>query len=328
MGSASLRAALAGCAFGELWIGLVGYLVCLSRLGWARAGFGVVLSSIALSLAGCGTLLLVDTEKPLVGGSPLRPAEPSPDAVRVEVYWATLPPAAEADDQAELWRFVQDERLDATLRLRLRQNGFRAGVVGGVPSREIVRLLDPAPNRATADSESGAKLTAPTGVRMKEQTVRPGEPVLLDASGLVDRTTILISESGAVAGDPFEQAQGFYRLEVEARPGGGHAVSLAPEVHHGEPRMRYVADGAIKWPKPTKEQRDFPDLRIEATLVVGEMLIVTSRGDYSNASLGAFFHRADGEVPGERKAIVVRLVQAPPSVDFVTATREADRPEF
>ncbi|MEQ8846940.1 hypothetical protein [Botrimarina sp.] len=303
-------------------------LLAAAAMAWVGA---VLVAAALVGAAGCGSMLIVDSDRPLPVGSPLRPAAPSPDAVRMEIYWATLPPSAEVDDQAELWRFVQEERLDEALRIALRRNGFRAGVVGGVPSREVVRLLNPAPAVAddAAAQDQGAKLTAPTGVKKTERSVRPGEPILLDASGLVARTTLLLNESDGPVGEPFEQARAVYRLEVDPQPGGGHTVSLAPEVHHGQPRMRYVADGAaIQYPKPMQEERAFPSMRIEASLVVGEMLLVTSRGDYSDSSLGAFFHRADGEVSGERKAIVVRLVQAPLPAGFAAAARDPDRPEF
>ena len=88
-----------------------------------------------LACAGCSSLF---TEQPLPVGSPLRAAESSADGVRFEVYWATLPASIEADEQAALWRYVQQERLDESLRGRLARNGLRAGVVGGVPPREVL----------------------------------------------------------------------------------------------------------------------------------------------------------------------------------------------
>ena len=79
-----------------------------------------------------------------------------------------LPPDAEVDGQASLWRFVQEERLDEGLRARLRRNGRRAGVVGGVPPREIARLLNPRPERARDEGEGSVALMAgATGVKQQ-----------------------------------------------------------------------------------------------------------------------------------------------------------------
>lgn len=287
-----------------------------------------VLAALTASAVGCTTLLSV-SDKPLPVGSPLRAADRSRDGVRFEVYWATLPPEAEADHQASLWRFVQEERLDEGLRARLRRNGLRAGVVGGVPPKEIMRLLDPRPNGSGGDDADGmvTRLSSPTGVKKQEMTVRPGEPAQVNASDVTPSATILLTDERGPWGETFDQVQAVYRVGAEPRRGGGYVVSIAPELHHGESRMRWVADGtgAITRPKASREERSFADLQIEAPLVVGEMLLITSLPD-SDSRLGGFFHRADGEVSGSRKAILVRLVQTPPEADFAGAA--VDRPDF
>lgn len=283
---------------------------------------------LASCVLGCSSLPVV-LDEPLPVGSPLRQADRSPDGVRFEVYWATLPPKAEADQQASLWQFVQEERLDEGLRSRLRRNGLRAGVVGGVPPQEIARLLNP---RISDTAEEGdgsfTQLSAPTGVKKQEMTVRPGEPAQVNASEPIENATILLTDRNGPWGETFQRVQAIYKVGVEPTPGGGHTVSIAPELHHGESRMRWVADGAgtFSRPRASREEKPFPDLRIEASLVVGEMLIVTSLPG-SESRLGGLFHQADGEVSGIRKAIVVRMVQTPPAVDF-TAHRSADRPTF
>jgi hypothetical protein len=301
--------------------------VCETLSNFGRRRLLALAAGVALS-AGCTTLLSV-SDKPLPVGSPLRTADRSPDGVRFEVYWATLPPEVEADRQASLWRFVQEERLDEGLRARLHRNGLRAGVVGGVPPKAILRLLDPRPSESGDDNSDGTvtRLSAPTGVKKQEMTVRPGEPAQVNASDVTPSATLLLADDRGPWGETFQQVQAVYRVGVESREGGGHRVSIVPELHHGESRMRWVADGAgaITRPKASREQRSFADLRIEAPLVVGEMLLVTSLPD-SNSRLGGFFHRADGEAPGAHKAIIVRLVQTPPDADFAGAT--ADRPDF
>jgi hypothetical protein len=262
-------------------------------------------------------------DKPLPIGSPLRAAQGSADGLRFEVYWANLPPEAEAGDQANLWRFVQEERLDGALRVRLRRNGLRAGIVGGVPPQEIVSLLDPRPGRANgangadSDDETVTRLDAPTGVTKQEMTVRPGEPAQVNASEVVPAATLLLADEKGPWGESFDRVQGVYRVGVERQTGGGWTVSLSPELHHGEPRMRWASDGSgvITRPKATRDERPFPELRIEAPLVVGEMLVVTSLPD-CDSRLGGFFHRADSDAPGVRKAIVVRLVQTPAEAAF------------
>ncbi|MEO0529324.1 MAG: hypothetical protein AAF266_01975 [Planctomycetota bacterium] len=288
---------------------------------------GLFLACGLFLLAGCSVLSL-DTEKPLPVGSPLRAAPGSSDGVRFEVTWATLPPDAEVDEQASLWQFVQEERLDAELRARLHRNGLRAGVVGGVPPREITRLLNPRPELARTD-DSVVTLGDATGVKQQTMTVRPGQPAIVNASEVVPEANLLLADDDGPWGETFHQAQAIYKVGVADRPGGGTLVSIAPELHFGSPRMQFVAaEGAgITRSKPRREERAFPNLQIEAPLVVGEMLMVTSLPG-SDSRLGGFFHRADGEVSGVRKAILVRMVQAPPEANFASDRRDADRPDL
>ncbi|QDT70596.1 hypothetical protein MalM25_35460 [Planctomycetes bacterium MalM25] len=284
---------------------------------------------VGFLLAGCSTLHL-ESDKPLPVGSPLRTADASSDGLRFQVSWATLPPDAEVDGQASLWKFVQEERLDEGLRARLRRNGLRAGVVGGVPPREIARLLNPRPELARDEGEGSVALIAgSTGVKQQEMTVRPGVPALVNASEVAPEASLLLTGDRGPWGETFHQVQAVYRVGVEELAGGGQKVAIGPELHFGEPRMKFVAAGSagITRAKPLREERAFPELRIEASLVVGEMLMVTSLPG-SESRLGGFFHKADGEVSGARKAILVRLVQAPPEADFGGVRRSADRPEF
>ena len=281
-----------------------------------------------LACAGCSSLF---TEQPLPVGSPLRAAESSADGVRFEVYWATLPASIEADEQAALWRYVQQERLDESLRGRLARNGLRAGVVGGVPPREVLGLLDPRGDAADSSAEEGAgQLATPTGVKRQEMTVRPLEPATVNASEVTDEVDLLLTDAEGPWGETFRQVQAIYKVGVEPQPGGGQHVSLTPELHYGEARTRWQADdsGLMLRPKPSRDVRRFPELRVEAPLVLGEMLIVTSLPGRSDSRLGGFFHRAEGEVEGARKAIVVRVVQAPLDSGLAAERDESDRPEF
>ena len=290
---------------------------------------------VVLSLLGCRSLF---DEQPTTPSSILKAVHDAGDGVRYEVYWANLPPGIEEESLEQggenLWSYVQEERLDEQTRLRLRRNGLRAGIVGGAPPKQIVRLLDPLDKRSeptdpSAGVDEPETLSPPTGVKRQVTTIRPERPAEINASPIIASTMLLLSDENGPEGVPFERVQAVYRLGVEPTPGGGFVTLLTPELHYGDPKNRWTADdsGLIHRPQLTRERRVFDKLRIEAPLVVGEMLLVTGLPG-RESQLGGVFHRAEGGAQGQRKAIVVRMVQAPPSPDFA-ANRGADtRPLF
>jgi hypothetical protein len=273
--------------------------------------FATALGGAVTAAGGCASMFSGPLEASV--GSPLRVATASSDAVTLDIYWATLPADIEADAES-LWNHVQEQRLDERLRRDLVRNGLRAGVVGGAPPRAIAQLLDPKGSRFDPAAPSGADdalatLADPTGVERKTTQTRPGQPIRLKASPVMDEAVVL--EPGGV-GKTYERVQAMYNLEVEKLADGGFAVVLTPELHVGEPRMKWTRDdtGMIARQAPLRDKRVFSDLRVVAPLVVGEMLLVTSPHD-AGSRLGSYFHRAEEGAPGERKAILIRLAQVP-----------------
>lgn len=270
----------------------------------------------ALSVVAAGCYTLIDTTE-ATPESLLRAARPSPDAVTIDIYWADV--SQNASDTTDLWRFVQEERLDPSLRRRLADHGLRAGVVGGTPPTEVVRLLNPAGER---EADAGA-VAESTGVVRKTIQIRPGDPLEIKASETLEAAPLLAADGRSA--EVLRGAQAFYSLSVLRGAAGGYTVELTPELQSGEARWRWTPDdtGMIARQKPLREKRVFADLRVATPLVVGEMLIVTARPEASEGLLGGYLHRDAGESGADRRAILVRLTHTPPSPAFEYAAGDA-----
>ncbi len=268
----------------------------------------MLLLAVGFACAGCTTLLFPEES---ISQSPslLRAAQASADAVTVDIYWATLPD----DSDESLWRYVQEDRLDAELRGHLIQNGFRAGIVGGVPPEQIVELLNPI-GQSTENDENALAMTldSPTGVSRSTKQLRPGKSATIKAAEIIARAPLLLADGGPIRGKTYKNVQPIYDIQVEQDQQGGYSVVMTPELHFGDTKMRWNSDeqGMIARGIAQREREIFSNLRIEAPLVVGEMLIATSLPN-ADSRLGYYFHKADETASSHRKAIVIRLTQAP-----------------
>lgn len=270
---------------------------------------GLLFASLLLGV-GCSTLFVSEDLAP--SATLLKAAQASSEAVTIDIYWATLPVSSEWTD-GSLWRFVQEDRLDEQLRSRLMQNGLRAGIVGGAPPEQIVRLLNPQGESSEEGADALAMtLSSPTGVSRSTKQLRPGKSVTIQAAGVLASAPILLAESDRLTGETFTDVQPIYDVRVEREKQGGYKLVITPELHYGDAKMRWNSDsqGMIARGLAQREKRIFSDLQIEVPLVVGEMLIATSLPK-SDSRLGYYFHRAESDTSAERKAIVIRLTQAP-----------------
>jgi hypothetical protein len=243
----------------------------------------------------------------------LRPVTTSPDSVTLEIFHARIP--LDKEHQADaLWEQIDEQRFDADLRRRLVANGLRAGVVGVSPPEELSDLLElqsDAPEASSARVITGQSAVPRVTRRVVQLNRR--EESSIQVSELRDEAQVLLSEDGRVGGKPFQQVQGVYTLQAEAAAGQRVIVRLTPELHHGEMKLRYVGiDQGIMLQTPSREREVFEQLAMETELSPGELLVLGCLPD-AKASLGGVFHTASAAGQDERKLIVVRLLEVPPS---------------
>ena len=243
----------------------------------------------------------------------LQPATTSPDSVTLEIFHARIPLDKERTADA-IWEQIDEQRFDADLRRQLVANGLRAGIVGGTPPEGLTDLLalqSDAPETSAVRVISNQS-AVPRVTRQVKQLNRRDE-MSIQASEVQAEAQVLLSDRGAMGGKTFQQVQGVYMLHAEAIPGQRVKLRLTPELHHGDLRNRRVgSDQGIFLSTVSREREVFDRLTFEAELSPGELLILGCLPD-AKASLGGVFHTASAGGQDQRKLIVLRLLQVPPS---------------
>lgn len=300
------------------------FAVCQHDLPNNRCLFSVIWGLLtAVSLMGCSQLTTKDAfsgESLLQTNELLKTPGQSAGVVTLDIYWAVLPP--EAESYQKLWESVQEDRLDPVLRRRLASNGLRAGVVGAALPDEFVAILDPlgSKDKMLATDGEAAPLAKDTGVERRTRQLRPGSPIDLQASPLLESAPVLVTRNGELCGETYSQAQAFYRLSLKQLEAEQAHIELLPELRHGEARLRFLADetGMISRQQKLKPTETYDELAIAVPLAAGESLLVASLDD-SQTRLGSYFHTATGAADGSRRAIFIRVSQMPSSGIFAAA---------
>jgi hypothetical protein len=274
------------------------------------AGLGALAALWLASTTGCQVF---DTPPEAALDQFLTPVTTSPDSVTLEIFQARIPLDKEGTADA-VWDQIDEQRFDAVLRRQLMANGLRAGVVGASPPEAITDLLalqSDAPESSAVRVIDG-KSALPRVTRQVKQLNRRDE-MTIQISDVRDEAHVLLSSTGVMGGKTFRQVQGVYMLHAESAPGQRVKVRLTPELHHGELRNRRVgSDQGIFLSTVSREREVFEELTMQTELAPGDLLIL---GCLPNAksSLGGVFHTASAGGQDERKLIVLRLLEVPPS---------------
>lgn len=279
----------------------------LRRRTWLA---GCLASACALSL-GC-QVFVQPPEKAL--DSLLQPIKASPDSVSLEVFQARIP--LDQDKKADaIWEQIDEQKFGADLRRKLVANGLRAGIVGGTLPSDLATLLDV---NGPVAAESGAQvITDQSAVpRVTRSVVRlkPRDSRAIQVSDVRNEAQVMISDNGVLGGRPFRQLQSVYSLQAEPIPGQRAKIRITPELQHGDMKQRYAgsSERGIIMSITSRDREVFEELAMESTLAPGELLVLGCLPD-AKTSIGGVFHTASVAGKDERKLIIIRLAQVPPS---------------
>ena len=246
--------------------------------GWRQ----IVLLAV-LAMAGCNTPLRQ-------GKSPLLPAQMSPDSVVLEIFFIRFP-FGDPTVNEKLWEEIDEQQFSPALRERLARNGFRAGMVSGQIPIELSKLLElsdkPAPTGELQDAKIENLEAEPRVVRRHLQ-LRAGQRSEIIASGVYAQLPVLMCESGQLCGQTYSQAQGMFAVKSFPQPDGRIRLELVPELHHDQPRQRWVGSQGVLRLETSRPKRVFDDLELSPELAPGAMLVLSSLSNRPG-SLGHYF---------------------------------------
>jgi hypothetical protein len=268
----------------------------------------------------CAGCKLVD--EPPQGQSPLVPLAAAPDVVTLEIFSAP----AQLDDPnlAALWPHVNEQPLPPELRKKLAENGLRIGVIGGNVPDALAALLKVTGTPISAEQRALVPMETEPGVVLRMLQPRPGKRHELVISPVHQRIALLQREKDQVEGKTYDQAEGRMVLRVFPQEAGSVRLELTPELQHGELKTQTTgSEGMFIW-RPEREKRVFAELKTEATLAPGEMLVMTCLSERTSSVGYHFFMQPKAEKPTQR-LWVLRVAQA--GTDRAFADWVATQPE-
>jgi hypothetical protein len=251
--------------------------------------------------------------------SPLKPAQPSPDSVAMEIIWARFP----ANDPVlgdAAWREIDETQIEPAVRREMLNNGLRAGVIGSVIPAAINHVLhqhESPPRKGDSDqTKTDAQLMSEPIVHGHILRVRRNQRTDIQASDEYASLPLLVSGGTELGGHTYQQAKAVYCLRVDPRPDRTALVELTPEIQHGASRLRFTTgdDGIFKQAS-LNERKVFELLQVSVRLAPGEMLVLMSLPN-SGSQLGHYFHTVDSAEGPQQKLILIRLAEVPSSDTF------------
>ena len=161
-------------------------------------------------------------------------------------------------------------------------NGLRVGVIDGALPPTVESLLSP--EAPPSDRIDPVVIAVPDG---------HATPIMLCPDVPAERMTLFLSLDNGAVGRDYDAAQGFVRVTAD-RAGGGVALRVVPEIHHGNEQLRYAPMENVGPFEPEqfvmkdgRLEESFRELAATLNLAPGQALIVGCWPDRPG-SLGHF----------------------------------------
>jgi hypothetical protein len=225
----------------------------------------------------------------------------------------------DAAHERAFWRAVDEQVVPAELRVELRRNGFRAGVLRGTVPEELRRRLEEQRSSAKEIDPENAPDSLTSSVQRLQS--RSGKRSKLLMGEPVASLSILTPDGNRLSGRTFQSAQCLLSVKSFARGDGSADLEITPEVEHGEARQRWLGqshEGTYRL-DANRERWQLDRLRCQFSLAPGQSIVLSCTAPPQGA--GASFFARDSLESGTRRVVLLRLAQT--QVDELFTERPA-----
>lgn len=246
--------------------------------------------------SGCALFFNTDEHVSTIANRQILPPVPSPrNAVEIEVYFVDRPLGDTLTGES-LWKSLNQASGSLRDHVQLREAGFRYGLAPSTAPFALQALLDPGRSAGTARQTQRQSLTIPAG-----------ESTLLEIGSLTGSRIVPSSDKAHPSPRQVTDARCVVRMNAERVQEGWIRLTLVPEIHHGENRVRPVATDRAYAYRASQDIEQYFDQQFSVEMNRGEYVVIGQDGEGENSLGGLFFRGAD---PAGRinRLMIVRLV--------------------
>ncbi len=209
----------------------------------------------------------------------------------------------------ELWHDVDEQELDWEIRKKLRDNGFRTGIIGASVPESLSRLLalKGLPLRTSVEEEIDPNKEEIPAAVSKPVTLSEGRKSLIELrEDVVPCIPVLSWEEGQLIGQTYQDARTFMSVGINKIPDGSVEFELTPLVRFGSPQMVAKYKHAQLVRSQEQPSKTFDDLKSSHALRPGQFLVVGSLDENTRGLGHYFFTKGSGDL--DQKLLVIRLM--------------------
>jgi hypothetical protein len=209
-------------------------------------------------------------------------------------------------DVRHLWHRVDEQALPFALRKQLADQGLRCGLMGAQVPGWIRDKLSQQCKQLRLDEDRGTAMPDDIAVQRRLQC-RSGQKRYIPVGRTCDRLTLDAPAGESAGPQTYSDCQCQLAVTVTPRGDGTVELELTPEIHHGQPRQRWIGQTGLFHAEITQDTAAFDALSIQATLTPGQTFVIAASSVTGRLSQAFCDGLCEDTAPG--KLVLLRLAQ-------------------